>query len=152
MAGELERGAASRLFALFLTPVAGGVMGALLGNAVAPDSVPSRAITTFMLPFALFAGLGLWLSAALVLGVGQLLVGRKAEPSAAPFSPAGSIVIVATAVGVSLGAACLVSALSDAARLLPTLAVYGAAGLGYGIVAWHLARRGYLRPGKGENV
>jgi hypothetical protein len=156
---EAERSVANRLAALFLTPVIGGVAGALLGNAVAPDSVPSRAITTFMLPFSLFAGLGVWLSAALVLGIGRLLIGRRAERSVrnsrtteVPFSPPGSIMVLVTAVGFSLCAACFVSALSSKARLLPTLIAYGAMGLGYGVVAWQLARRGYLRPGRGENV
>jgi hypothetical protein len=156
---EPERSVASRLAALFLTPVGGGVLGAEIGHAVAPDSVPAMALTTVMLPLALFTGLALWLGSALFLSVLRLLgglvgVSAKGRPTQAnaPFAPPGAIVLVLTAVASSSAAACAVSLLSSRATLLRTLVLYVAVGLAYGVVAWRLARMGFLRPATGEDV
>jgi hypothetical protein len=153
MTEEIERGPWSRAAALLLTTFGGGGAGMLLGNVFARDSEMARALTAFMLPVALVLGLGLWLSAALFLALVRLLIGlvrrERPDPPDRPhgmFVPPGSALLLVVSVGCSLVGAGLVSLLLERATPLRVVGPYGLTGVVYGLVAWRLARLGYLRP------
>ncbi|HLA79828.1 MAG TPA: hypothetical protein VJU18_19810, partial [Vicinamibacteria bacterium] len=149
---EAERSPGARALTLFGMIIGGAVVGGVMRLVVAPDSAVAFAISCAMLPFALLSGLGLWLSAALGLGVARLIGSvfvprwRKPWGQGRRFVPPGSALIVATCLGYSVGGATAVAAVSSRATLMPTLTLFATGGLVYGVAAWRLARLGFLSP------
>ena len=150
--GEADRSNLTRGLSVLMLALGGGVLGAVLGNSMAPDSEVAMAISCAMLPLALLSGLGLWLTAALWLGIlrllGSVFVARWREPweKDKRFVPPGSVLVLATSTAYSIGAAIVVSAVSVKATLVSTLALFMVVGVLYGVVGWRLARSGFLRP------
>ncbi len=149
-ANEAERSAGARGLTLIGLIIGGAILGAGMRFVVAPDSDVALLIGCAILPFALVSGLGLWLSAALGLGitrlVGSAFVSRWRTPwgQGRRFVPPGSALIVGTCLAFSVGGAVVVAAVSSEATLLRTVVVFVAGGGAYGVVAWRLARLGFL--------
>jgi len=147
---EAERSVGARALTLFGLLIGGAVAGGVMRLVVAPDSPVALGISCAMLPFALVSGLGLWLSTALWLGlarlIGSVFVSRWRAPwgRGKRFVPPGSALVLVTCVAYSIAGATAVAVVSSEARLVPTLALFGSGGLAYGVLAWRLARLGFL--------
>jgi hypothetical protein len=146
-----QRSGLGQLAAVLALLIGGGVFGALLGKAVAPDSEAGVFVSGAMLPVALFVGVSLWLGAAVAFMrfhlLRRLFVGqpeRLAAARARDIVPPGSFVFVPSSVATAVAAACVVSVLSTQATFLRVGGLYLTTGLVHGLVAWWLARVGLL--------
>ena len=130
----------------------GGAIGLGLAGALASGSRLAEVVSFFALPFAFAAGLQAWLGLALFALIPRLL-GRLGGSSAALRRRAlGSAPIPGSFVFVPISAAAggvagLVAGLASSthAAWLVTLA-YWLVGTVHGLVAWRLARAGFLIP------
>ncbi len=149
-AAEVERSAGARALTLFGLLIGGAAAGGVMRLVVAPHSPVALGISCAMLPFALVSGLGLWLSTALWLGlarlVGSVFVSRWRTPwgQGKRFVPPGSALILVTCVAYSIAGATTVAVVSSEATLVPTLGLFASGGAAYGVLAWRLARLGFL--------
>jgi hypothetical protein len=145
-----QRSGVAQLAVVLGLLLGGGAGGALLGSSVASDSSGSVFVSGAMLPVGLFLGVSLWSGSAVVFVVVRLFrrwLGRADESKAVREGlalPPGSAALVPSCVASSVGAACVVSALSTEASLLGAMGPYLLAGLAYGLAAWWLARAGWF--------
>ena len=104
----------------------------------------ATALGPFALLLGLIASLAAWGAVALLVAFAAAIRQRTLVPSGLPSPPPGKSQLL---VGSPLAAA--VAALIDAAlgdRLAVTLAAYVTAGIAHGVLAYVLARAGYLEP------
>jgi hypothetical protein len=154
-----EVGAATARSAL-LTVVAyatlflgGGVVGLAMAEVLAPGSWLAQAVSFFALPVAFASSLQMWYGLALLSVIPRLfallrgsrvVVARSAQigppglPGSFVFLPIGS------AVGALAGV--LVGILSPTRSVWLVAPVYWLVGTAHGLLAWRLARAGYLFP------
>ncbi len=155
MGREIERSVGSRLATMLLVPIAGGAFGAFVGSRVAPDSPAGIGVSAVMLPLALFAGISLWFGAGMALGIVRLVTFAFLPPGRRLFErpvsmPPGSAMFVPASLAIAGVAGVLVGVLSAEASVFSTTALYALVGLAYGLLAWRLARLGYLSPPDGS--
>lgn len=145
-----ERPLSARLAAFALPFVAGPAVGSTLAAWLVPGSALAQALTFFVLPLAMIAGLYAWIGLALFTLLGRL-VGRLARGertvrgAVADGPPPGSFVFVplsAAAMGLA-GVVC--GLLPSSIGFLPVTLVYAVCGAAYGGILHGLARRGYLQ-------
>ena len=131
--------------ALFL---GGAVVGLELANALAPGSWTANAVSFFALPLAFATSLQAWYGFAVLGIISRLLRGRlrpAGRPSASA-SLAGSWVFLPISVVWSAGAGLIAGLVSPTQPLWLVTPIYGLVGTMYGLLAWRLARAGFLLP------
>lgn len=140
------------ILAAFLGLFLGGAaIGLVLASAMAPNSWLAEVVSFFALPIVFAAGLQAWYGLALFSLIPRLLGWRGAgalaassELRATPLP--GSLVFVPIGSGAG-GIAGLVVGLASSSHSVWLVArVYWLVGTVYGLVAWQLARRGFLLP------
>jgi len=139
---------AAAFFALFL---GGAVVGVWLARVLAPGSWWAEALSAFALPVAFAMGLQAWYGLALLGVVLRLLSllfrsdGSEARPPAStPIPGAFAFLPIASAIGAAVGL--LVGWLSATHSIWVVTPIYWAVGTLYGLLAWRLARAGFLMP------
>ncbi len=138
------------LVALFL---GGGVLGVTLAEALAPGSWLAQVVSLFALPVAFAASLQTWYGLALLSLIprlfawvrGSKLVVRQPTEVAPPRLP-GAFVFLPITSGVGALAGVLVGILSTTRSVWIVVLIYWLAGTAHGMLAWRLARAGYLLP------
>jgi hypothetical protein len=135
-------------FGLFL---GGAATGLCLARLLAPGSWLAEGIGAFALPVAFAVSLQAWFGLALLSVIpkliGFLIAGtdRRPRPLArAPIPGAMVFVPVASAIGAVVGLA--VGWLSTTHSVWVVAPVYWLTGTLYGLLAWRLARAGFLMP------
>ncbi len=132
--------------------VGGGLAGACLARALAPDSELAQLIGMFALPIGLFFGLILWLGTASVIALtrrvaqaGKRLEGPRAEYEwGTTVIPPGSRAFVVTSIVPSLAVGVLVGLLSATSGVTLCAVAYVGMGAAYGVLCWKAAANGYL--------
>jgi len=130
--------------ALFL---GGGALGGFLARGLAPGSWPAEVVGFFALPVAFAVGLQLWFGLALLSVIPRLLGRRRAlrPPSPVPAVPGGFVFLPLS----SLTGALAGVATGLFSRIHPVWWVallWWGVGTLHGLLAWRLARAGYLVP------
>jgi hypothetical protein len=141
-------GIAAAFFGLF---IGGVVVGIALAELFAPGSLWARGLSAFALPVAFAMGLQAWYGLAL-LGVAlrllSLLLRRNVSearpPANTPIPGAFAFLPIASAAGAAVGL--LVGWLSATHSIWVVTPIYWAVGTLYGLLAWRLARAGFLMP------
>lgn len=130
----------------------GGAAGAALAKALAPGSVVGAFFGLFMLPAAFIGGFYAWLGLALLDAIGSFVRrgGRRIPrdtaktPVAARAIPRGSIGFVFVSLAVSIMTGFALAFLATESKFLTAWSLLVAAGTGYGVLCWLLARSGFL--------
>ena len=134
-------------FALFAGGIAAGVA---LAWTFAPGSQWAEAVSAFAFPLAFAFGLQAWFGLALVglfAQVTRRLIGRAAPPPRpSHVSIPGSVAFVPIASGIGALAGLVVGWLSPTRSVWLVGPVYWLLGTLYGLLAWRLARAGFLVP------
>ncbi|HNY30423.1 MAG TPA: hypothetical protein PKO15_06015 [Fibrobacteria bacterium] len=145
----------SSLLGVFVTLglfLGGGILGAMLGQWIAPDSTVAVLVGFAMLPVAFLVGMQLWLGAAMIAWLVRVLRSRSRSSASLRSMPSktsrgshtGSFVFVPVFVVFTTPAGLLTGWLSDTVGFASVLAVYIGVGMVFGTVVWQLAKRGYV--------
>jgi hypothetical protein len=135
-------------FGLFL---GGAATGLGLARVLAPGSWWAEAVSVFAFPVAFAVSLQAWFGLALLSLIPRLIgfvvAGDARRPR--PLAPApipGAIVFVPVASGIGAVAGLLAGWLSTTTSAWVVAPVYWVIGTLYGLLAWRLARAGFLMP------
>jgi hypothetical protein len=141
-------GVVAAFFGLF---IGGAVVGVWLARVLAPGSWWAEALSGFALPVAFAMGLQAWYGLAL-LGVALRLLSllfrgnvSEGRPPANPRIP-GAFVFLPIASGIGAVVGLLVGLLSASHSVWVVTPIYWAVGTLHGLLAWRLARSGFLMP------
>jgi len=130
--------------ALFL---GAGALGGFLSRGLAPGSWPAEVVGFFALPVAFAVGLQLWCGLALLSVIPVLL---RRRPRVRPVSPRGGLFGGFVFVPLSFVAGALAGAVTGMlSRTQPfwwVALLWWGVGILHGLMAWRLARTGYLVP------
>lgn len=131
----------------------GAGAGMALARVIAPGSQVAEMVAFFALPLALVTGFQLWLGAAIVLLLPRFVRAiRRREWRADVPTPAeellevppGHAVFVVTGTGWGTAAGLLVGLVPSASSFAGAAGAFAMLGVGYGLLARTLARRGLL--------
>lgn len=141
-------GIAVTFFGLF---IGGAAVGVWLARVLAPGSWWAEALSGFALPVAFAMGLQAWYGLALLGVVLRLLrlLFRSERSEARPFAQTpipGAFAFLPIASGIGTAVGVLVGWLSATHSVWTVTPIYWAVGTLYGLLAWRLARAGFLMP------
>lgn len=129
--------------ALFL---GAGALGGFLARGLAPGSWPAEAVGFFALPVAFAIGLQLWFGLALLSVIPRLLGrGRVRPPAPVAAVPGGFVFLPLSSMAGAL-AGVTTGLLSRIHPFWWVALLWWGVGTLHGLLAWRLARTGYLVP------
>ncbi|MCI0456442.1 MAG: hypothetical protein L0Z62_05620 [Gemmataceae bacterium] len=139
---------ASTFLGLF---VGGAVVGVGLAGLLAPGSWWAEAVSGFALPVAFALGLQAWFGLALLSLVPRLLGlvrqgGARRPADGPPTSIPGAVAFVPIASGIGALVGVVIGWLSASHPVWLVAPIYWLVGTLYGLLAWALARAGFLMP------
>lgn len=141
-----QRGTLGILGAFFGLFIGGGAAGTGLASLLAPGSVWAEAVGLFAFPLAFVFGMQAWFGLALLSVVPRLLGFWRSRPAPLYPSVPGSIAFVPIASAHGAVAGLVSGWLSSAYPFWVVAPAYWLAGTLYGVLAWRLARAGFLMP------
>jgi hypothetical protein len=128
----------------------GAGAGLVLAERLARGSWPAEFVSFFALPLAFAVGLQSWLGLALLVEAGRWLrsgrsagARRRGAPGE-PGSPAGSVVFLPLGSAAGILAGIVVGLLSPTHPAWQVALAYWLVGTLHGLLAWRLARAGFL--------
>ena len=123
-----------------------GALGGFLARGLAPESWPAEVVGFFALPVAFAIGMQLWFGLALLSVIPRLLGRRRVRPaSPGPAVPGGVVFLPLSSVAGML-AGVTTGLLSRIHPFWWVALLWWGVGTLHGLLAWRLARTGYLVP------
>jgi hypothetical protein len=122
-------------------------LGVYLARSLAPGSWPAEVVGFFALPLAFAIGLQLWFGLALLSVIPRLLGrGRGIRPASRPASLFGGFVFLPLSSLAGALAGVAIGILSRSHAFWWVALLWWGVGTLHGLLAWRLARTGYLAP------
>ena len=130
--------------ALFL---GAGALGGFLSRSLAPGSWPAEVVGFFALPVAFAIGMQMWFGLALLSVIPRLLGRRRGRRPASPVAglPGGFVFLPLSSLAGTL-AGVATGLLSRIHSFWWVALLWWGVGTLHGLLAWRLARTGYLMP------
>ena len=136
---------------LLALTIGGSIVGVVLSRLLVPQSWVAALVGFFMLPGALALGLRLWWGLADFVGLLKLLrgtirsrsLGRSLAAQDRVGWPGGRVVLILASEGVCLVGGIIIALLSKQHELV-VIGGYAVLGLGYGVILFLLAGRGFF--------
>jgi hypothetical protein len=145
--GMPERPTALVLLSYLALFLGAGVLGGFLARGLAPGSWPAEVVGFFALPVAFAIGLQLWFGLALLSVIPRLLGRGRGRRPASPVAglPGGFVFLPLSSLGGAL-AGLATGMLSRTQPFWWVALLWWGTGTLHGLLAWRLARTGYLLP------